>query len=249
MKMHELFTELSAEKRLGILTALSSAPMKFTEISNKLSITSPETSRHLTRLNDAGLLEKRLDGTYQLTPYGRAVLSCLPTIDFISREKTYFLKHDSSPLPLSLLRRIDELSEGRVINSFIEILNTVDKEFNHIQEFFWFMSDDFPRYFLPKCEEQLERGVKYRVIFPRDFIPTLLSLKVKNLEKVELRSLDKVNMTIDVSDRFSALALPSTDGEIDHSSCIIGSDSRFRQWCGELFNHYWEKAEKVDLGK
>ncbi len=249
MKIHELFTELSGEKRLGILSALSSGPMKFTELSARLSITSPETSRHLTRLNDAGLVEKRLDGGYCLTSYGRAILDCLPILDFISREKTYFLDHDPSSLPVSLFRRIDDLSRGRVLNSFIEILNTVDREFEYVNEFLWSMSDDFPRYFLPKCEEQVERGVKYRVIFPENFIPTLRSLDVKNIQKVEVRSLKKVNLTINVSDRFCTLALPSRDGKIDHSACIIGSDQRFRKWCMELFDHYWGQAEPIVLGK
>jgi predicted transcriptional regulator len=245
MEVHELFTELSAKKRLDILKALGEGPMKFTKMSNEFDMTSPEASRQLTRLSDAKLIEKRTDGSYHLTSFGRAVLGCLPNLDFIAREMEYFLKHDTSPLPPDLLQRIDDLSRGEVINGFMDVLNTVDMHFDGIENFFWFVSNDFPHYFLPKCEEQLERGVEYKVIFPEDFIPTLLSLNVKNLEAVKLRALSEVNLTIDISDKFCVLALPSKDGKIDQSACIMGFDSNFREWCKDLFNYYWEKAKPV----
>ncbi len=245
MEAHELFTELSARKRLDILKALGKGPMKFTKMCSEFGMTSPETSRQLSRLSDANLIEKRTDGKYYVTSFGRAVLECMSSLGFISRERDYFLKHDTSVLPSSTLRRIDDLSGGEVINGFMDVLNVVDKHFDSVEKFFWFMSDDFPRYFLPKVDEQLERGIEYRVIFPADFIPTLLSLEFKHLDMVELRSLSEVNMVIEVSDKYCILTLPSKDGKIDQSACIMGLDSKSRNWCNEVFEYYWEKAKPV----
>lgn len=218
--------------------------MKFTEMCSKFGMTSPEASRQLTRLSNASFIEKRADGRYHLTSFGRTVLDCLPSLSFIARERDYFLKHDPSPIPLSLLRRIDDLVEGEVINGFMDILNTVDRYFDDTKEFFWFMSDDFPRYFLPKCEEQLKRGVEYRVILPEDFD---LSFEVKNIKPLELRYLGEVNLGIEVSDGLCILALPSEGGEIDHSACLMSFNSKFREWCMDLFNYYWEKAKPCSV--
>lgn len=247
MKIHDLFLELASKKRLDILQALGDKSMKFTKLSKKFEMTSPEASRQLSRLSDANLIKKRTDGKYHLTSFGRTVLECMSCLGFISREEDYFLKHDPSLLPPSTLRRIDDLSGGEVINGFMDVLNIVDKHFDSVEKFFCFMSDDFPRYFLPKVEEQLERGIEYRVIFPDGFIPTLRSLKIKNIDMVELRSLSEVNLVIEVSDKYGILTLPSKDGKIDQSACIMGLDSKSRRWCNEVFEHYWEKAKPCEV--
>jgi predicted transcriptional regulator len=48
-----LLFELSSTDRLDILMLLKKTPMKLSHISSKLDFTVQETSRHITRLNEA----------------------------------------------------------------------------------------------------------------------------------------------------------------------------------------------------
>lgn len=64
MKVYELFTELSSEKRLGILQTLDEKPMTFTSLIKKVHINSTEATRQLSRLAQVRLIEKKGDGNY-----------------------------------------------------------------------------------------------------------------------------------------------------------------------------------------
>ena len=46
------------------------------------------------RLEDSGLIEKKVDGTYTLTTFGQTVCTQIPSIVFISQNKKYFQEHD-----------------------------------------------------------------------------------------------------------------------------------------------------------
>ena len=127
MKVYDLFTELSSKKRLGILQALDEKPMKFTRLLKEFEMTSPEVSRQLNRLSDVKLIEKKGDGKYYNTLFGKLVLSCMSNLNFVSTKSEYFLKHDTAPIPQRLLSQIDALSTGEIINGVYEILSTYEK--------------------------------------------------------------------------------------------------------------------------
>jgi len=58
----DLLFELTNEDRLAILERLSKGSATLTEIYRELDLKPPETSRHLNRLTDSGLVEKNADG-------------------------------------------------------------------------------------------------------------------------------------------------------------------------------------------
>lgn len=243
MEVHKLFSELASEKRLGILHALEKEPMKFTKISDKFEMTSPETSRQFSRLVEAKLVEKGENGDYCITSLGKLVLSAISDLKFISDRSDYFLNHETSPVPPHLLSRIDALSGGKIVTGLYETLNTVDKLYEGVDKYFWYISDDFPRYYLPKVEKKLDEGVEYRVIFPKNLVSTLLpTLSGKIRKGVEVRVLDEVNVLTSANDSYATLGLPGHDGKINHGAIILGFDTGFRTWCNEIFQYYWEKA-------
>ena len=100
MKAYELFTELSSENRLAILQILDEKPMTFTSIIKEIDMNSAEASRQLSRLTEAQLIEKKGDGRYYNTPFGKLVLSSISDLNFISERSGYFLNHDTSQIPL-----------------------------------------------------------------------------------------------------------------------------------------------------
>jgi predicted transcriptional regulator len=109
MKVYELFTELSSENRLGILQTLNEKPMIFTSLIKEIDMNSTEASRQLSRLTEARLIEKKGDGRYYNTIFGKLVLSSILSLNFISEKSGYFFEHDTAPIPLDLLRACLEI--------------------------------------------------------------------------------------------------------------------------------------------
>jgi predicted transcriptional regulator len=245
MKVYELFTELSSETRLGILQTLDEQPMTFTNLIKEVDMNSTEASRQLSRLTEARLIEKKGDGKYYNTLFGKLVLSSISDLDFISEKSGYFLEHDTAPIPPDLLRQIDALSTGEIITGVYNILNTHEKLGDGIKNYMWYMSDDFPRHHLPNIEKKLEEGLEIKVILPNIMCsakPFTSPLSEKNRKRLEIKVLDEIKISIIVSDNFSLLELPGPDGKINHNTAIFGSDDRFREWCKKLFLYYWTKC-------
>ncbi len=239
MKVYELFAELSSENRLAILKILDEKPMTFTSLIKDVDMNSAEASRQLSRLTEARLIEKKGDGRYYNTLLGRLVLSSTSDLNFISEKSGYFLNHDTAQIPLDLLKQIDALSSGEIITGVYYILNTFEKLSDGIKSYMWYMSDDFPRHYLPNIEKKLEEGKELRVILPKD-LRSPSKLSEKNKRKIELKVSEEVKISVIVSDNFSMLELPGEDGKIDQNTAIFGYDDRFREWCKKLFQYYWE---------
>ena len=239
MKVYELFTELSSENRLAILQLLDEKPMTFTSLIKDIDMNSAEASRQLSRLTESQLIEKKGDGKYYNTLFGKLVISTISNLNFISEKSDYFRNHDTAQIPLDLLRQIDALSSGEIITGVYNILNTHEKLGEGIKSYVWYMSDGFPKTHLPNVEKKLEEGKEIRVILPKDLRSPLM-LSEKNRKKIEIKVSDEVKISIIVSDNFSMLELPGQDGKIDQNTAIFGYDDRFREWCKKLFQYYWD---------
>ncbi len=59
----EVFAALASPWRLDIVRVLAASPLEVTEIANRLGISVANTSHHLGRLRQAGLVTSRRDGT------------------------------------------------------------------------------------------------------------------------------------------------------------------------------------------
>ncbi|NJD78743.1 MAG: DUF1724 domain-containing protein [Candidatus Methanoperedens sp.] len=239
MKVYELFAELSSENRLAILQLLDKNPVTFTSLIKETDMNSAEASRQLSRLTESQLIEKKGDGKYYNTLFGKLVISSISDLNFISEKSGYFLNHDTAQIPPDLLRQIDALSTGEIITGVYNILNTHEKLGDGIKSYMWYMSDDFPRHHLPNIERKLEEGLEIRVILPKDMCSTS-PLNEKSRKKIEIKVMDNIKISVIVSDKFSILELPGQDGKIDQNTAIFGYDDRFREWCKKLFQYYWE---------
>ena len=82
---HELLFELSNEDRYMILLTLKNGDHNVTNIARELSLTTQESSRHLNRLAERGLIVKTVTGEYTLTEYGLLVLRRARDIRFIKQ--------------------------------------------------------------------------------------------------------------------------------------------------------------------
>ena len=125
-KLSNLMFELANEDRLRILTQLQEKPMRLTRISNKLKLNMQETSRHLSRLSEAGLVTKNTEGLYSIQPFGEEILNLMDGFEFLEKHRDYFNNHDLSELPLSFRYRIGELKTCILSNDFFTSLHLTE---------------------------------------------------------------------------------------------------------------------------
>jgi predicted transcriptional regulator len=239
-----MYGALSSENRLKILDELSRSDRRFAELKRDINTTSPQLVRQLDRLSAAHLVFKRRSGSYAIPPLGVAVHSSMASLDFVAQHSGYFRNHDTSPVPDFLIRQLDPAMHVEVALEKFGPLNLVMERGDSIREFYWIISDSIPRFVLPQVKQKIRQGVKFKALYPREYLsrvrPTLDSEIVRN---VEFRVADEVRIIVCVTDQFGYVCLPkSGDRAIDRGSFMFSQDSKFRDWCGQLFAYYWNKA-------
>lgn len=253
MTLSKLLFELSGSTRLEILLALEIAPMTFTKIADRMDITSSEASRQIERLTGIDLIEKRSDGSYAITPLGRLMLSFLPGIDFVYENSNYFLTHDTAPIPHELVMRFGDLSGARFISGTIEAINFMQERMWSVERYHCGMADGLIDSIVPMIVERARSGVIFRAILPETHRAKVAAIvdDYRTLDAdmpphaIEIRTLPVIPICVAVTDRGGGFKLPFTDGSMDHSTIVVGSDPGFCRWCRDLFVHYWERAEPI----
>ncbi len=258
-RMRHKPSELSGGQmqRVAIARALSNQPeilLADEPTGNLDSAAGDEIMQIIKKLNDEGMTIILVTHDPDFAKTAKRVIQIkdgkvlTQDLEFIKPESEYFQTHDTSPIPPHLIEHIDALNGGKIVTGIYETLHTADELFKDVKKYFWYMSDDFPRYYLPKVEEKIEAGVDVRVIFPKELIKTLqpaLSKKIR--EKVKVRVLDEVKININANDSFVDIGLPDKSGKIDHDVIIFGYNPKFKKWCKEIFEYYWEKAEPYEI--
>jgi predicted transcriptional regulator len=234
---------LSSADRMKLLTEIRGGDLRLTDLAGKLSATAQETSKHLGRLVDGGLVEKAPGGSYRMTSYGNVVFDLMPSLNFMSSHRKYFLTHDISSLPQQFILRIGEL-EG---NTYVDHVTNVINECQHLlgmaqQKFCWIADQPLPW----AISRTFPESLSVRAIMQSD-----LTLKGYQLARrvigprAELRFADKVKVGIAVNEKMGGVVFPDLAGRTDFSCGFIGYTSNFQRWCSDLFDHYWENARKA----
>lgn len=247
----DLLFELATADRLTILTTLEQTPMKLTHVAKTLSATVQATSRQLERLHQAKLIEKNVESCYQLTPYGALTISLLPAFTMLHREKEYLLSHDLSVLPDKLLLRIGQLLEHHKSNDVDSSLKAIGSTFMKAQRYVLCVTDPLGASLTYHTWQPNPQKLEYRLILPYhiQFHESVESRARSYLPAAdhELRFLNQVKTCIVMNETTAVIAFPNFEGSIDYSSVLIGTKPDFHQWCYDLFNVYWNKAEKLPL--
>ena len=243
-RLRNLLFELSSEDRLRILLELEKKPMKLTPLSKKLDLTVQETSRHLSRLSDAKLIKKGVDGFYRPTPYGQHAMKLLSGFEFLSKHREYFTTHTTSRLPNEFVSRIGDLVNCTFTDDVMVAFHSVDNMIQEAQEYVWILSDQILMSTRPFLEEAVKRGVEFRVILPEDLIPPPGFEPNPAIDKVmKMRILKRIDVVIAMSEKEArGVVFPTIDEKMDYF--VFGTtDERSYKWCRDLFLYYWERAK------
>jgi len=240
-KLGNLLFELSSEERMTILTNLSKEPLKLSHLAQRQDMTVTETSRHLQRLSDAELITKDSEGLHRITPYGRLILSLIPSLGFVSENRAYFQEHDTSALPPEFVARLGELSSFTFNEDTITNLVHHMKILEESEEYCWTAANQFHLGSPPLIPEALKRGIDLHTILPTEVIPPP---GFKPTEGVQRRTIPGFNLVLIVSEKEAVLGLPYLSGKMDHAQ-YFSTDPAFLRWCRDLYIHYWDRAKPM----
>ena len=237
----DLLFEMSNEDRLKILLELEKGPKNLTRIAKNSDSTNQGTSRNIARLIQTSLITKNPDGDYILTPYGSVSLRLLSSYEFLSRNRQHFLSHDVSVLPYQFINRLGELSSSSFQGDFITNYVLEGEMAKQAEKYVYSMGDQFNVHSPPIIAEKLKLGVEFRSIFPETVVPPP---GFRPAAGVDRRLLPKVQVGIMMTDKKAMFGLPTLDGKMDGEH-FVSVDPKFRMWCLDLFNYYWDQGKPI----
>ncbi len=247
-ELQNLLFELAGEDRLTILFELKNKPQRLSNLSKKLDFTVQETSRNISRLIEAKLITKGVDGNLRLTTYGEETLDLLAGFSFLSKNREYFVTHSLSVLPKEFSYSIASLSHSQLVDDVMVAFSNVESMIQKAKEFIWILSDQVLVSTLPYLKEALKRGVEFKIILPNNVTPPKDALErmddpiyaaAMKAGRFASKFLEKINVLICLSEKeVAALGFLSSDGKLDyHGFCA--TDELSCKWTQALFLHYW----------
>ena len=252
----DVLFEISNEDRFRILVQIVDEPMNVTRLSNKLGLSLTETSRHLSRILDVGLVVRDPDGYYRIDNFGMMLLSQLGGIEFVTNNREYFRTHSVTRLPPEFISRIGDLKNSTPVTDPMVFFHSVANGMQEAKEYIQVLVDQFVMSHVPILKEALERNIATKTIEPKVWVapPSFYRIreeaekswlkKAREANILEHRSLDVVDVYVHMSEREAALAFPTAEGRYDYLGFTC-TDKKSLKFCSDLFDYYWKKAEPL----
>ena len=253
-----LFFELAGDLRLSMLTKLRQKQYRLSQIAMELDATLQESHRNMIRLIDSGLVSKDSEGDLFLTPYGKTIVSLIPSIDFLFEQKEYFLEHSLGELPLKFIQRIGALHNCEVVHGVMAILQRWKELYADSNKYIKEIMSQVPLDLIEIIGNRVQSGVKFSYIFAKDAVipkgrsQILQKIGWHNLIAkglVERRMLDRVQVMTIFNERRACVMFPNLKGEPDLNLMFYSDDIEFHYWCEDFYDYRWEKAGPFDEGK
>ncbi len=248
------FLELASEQRLSILQKLLQEKTNLTSLTKELGSTKPHVHRDLQRLEKAAMIEKGVDGKYDLTLYGQSVCSLIPSILFISSNKKYFKTHNFGNLPSKFVQRIGALSEGSLITGFSRVVEQWKKIIENSDEYVYGLLAEEPSELIEPILKKASNGVKIQSVFSEDtIIPEGRDAVIKkfNLKKlladgiIQRRVVNNIQVVVVLNEKEGCVAFPNNAGEPDIGKVFQHNSDNFHEWCLDYFRYCWHNSKPL----
>lgn len=235
-----LFFQLASEDRKQILSELLGQRLHLNETAKRLGMTATETLRQLQRLSEASLVQKRADGTYDVTGYGKLVLQLSSSLEFVARQREYFLAHDGFQLPVEFRARLGELSGSELVPTTIESINAVSRLFSDAQKRIDVVVLGTES-LIKILEQRIQEDVEIRWLMHEKFKVRAREILRTWKRLPEIRWTPTVPGHVVVTDRGALLTIRGLSGEMTYQS-FVGSDASFMKWARDLFEYEFDRA-------
>lgn len=240
-EISKVIFELASNRRASILFEVQQRSLKMQQIAKNLDMTVTETFRHLQRLTDAKLIEKKPDGAYAITPLGNLASGFLTGFNFVLKNSDYFLEHDLSILPYELVDRIGELSKAEFCVEPISCFNRVRKILADAEKSFWTMAEQVDSTTKDPPKEKMLAGMEFKFIMQKNLAEMWAGSDAKIL--VGSRFVERIPAALVVSEKEASVVFRTHKGVLDYLG-LFGTDEKFCNWCRDLFLYYWERADR-----
>ena len=258
------FIELSNSQRLQIIHALKNASMNLTSIAKHLGITMQEAHRNFNRLMDAGIVSKNFDGSYSLTTFGNTIITQIPSINFLSKNKSYFSDHYFANLPMKFVQRIGSLDNCKVIQGLVAVMEEIKDMYRNSEEYIYGMIPQVPLDLMEVATGVVnERKVRFNYILPKNAsIPKkgkylLNKINYEELLRnglVERKMIEEVKVSVVLNEKTALVMFPSSGGETDMNTAFSNNiesqnNALFHEWCLDYFRYCWLGSRAFDYTK
>ena len=249
---HDLLFEMSNENRYEILLILREQSKRITDLTRQMNLTTTEVRRHVTRLTEAGLIQRDIDGYYHLTPYGEASLLLFQEFEFLSSNREYFKTHDPLSIPIRFVKQVGKLRKSIIISNAMDFIRYTQNLLKESEKQVSILVDQFPMNLLPNLVDAIDRGVLIRIIESKNQVlepdfSKLTSEETRALDRTrttplyERRMLENVRLQFFLSESSCVLCFPLNDDQFDYTGFLCEEEASL-EWCNEFFDYHWDKA-------
>ena len=258
------FIELSNSQRLQIINALTHSSMNLTLIAKHLGITMQEAHRNFNRLMDAGIVSKDSSGSYSLTTFGNTIVTQIPSINFLSKNKNYFSDHYFADLPMKFVQRIGSLDNSKFIQGLVAVIEEIKEMYRFSEEYIYGMIPQVPLDLMEVAAKTVkERKIKFNYILPKnaaipkkgkDFLNEINYQELLKNGLVERRMIEDVRVSVVLNEKKALVMFPSIKGETDMNGAFSNSihkenNKLFHEWCLDYFRYCWLSSKPFDNAK
>ena len=263
--LYEMLFEVSNDMRHKILIYLNDRSSTVTNLSQRLSISLTETSRHFNRLSQAGLIQKKPEGDYIISLMGKTILSQIEPLSFVIKHNQYFQDHDATRIPTPFLNRIHELGDAEAnYSKRANIMRVVEKIARipvEAQKYSYCILDESSMELVLYSEpdennentdsiiEVISSGVDSRALFPSSLDKKRISstsLKafydMHKLGNFEFRIIDRTELFLYMNEKYSIISFPDSTHKFDYLG-FEATDQKTLTWSKDIFEYYWRQSE------
>ncbi|MCL2359321.1 MAG: DUF1724 domain-containing protein [Nitrososphaerota archaeon] len=252
-------TPLRSDLKLSIILSLLEGKKKLAELGEETK-TRETTILHVLKELDQLDLIKKVEGTYQLTSLGvleaQICKGCYQSFNVLEKYKEFWLTHDLSAIPPTLLMKIGDLYESELVKSTRVELQKVHEtglDMLRASKTIIGVSPIVHHDHTIAVAEVLNQGGKVILIVTPEVLE-MTNQTDKNPEEtsklirdgslqIYLNNCLKFSLTI--TEKTWALGLFNLDGEYDYTADLRGSGEEGLEWGQQLFRDALKKSTKI----
>ncbi len=256
MKINDLFFELSHEGRYKIFMSIVQERKKHSYIENELSLTGPEVSRHLKRLTEEKLIEKTVDGYYQVTPFGRIISIGIPFFENSIEFVDFINSHNFESIPADIFLQIGSLKDLELRTTTMENIELWSSLITNSQQYIYAITDQLQKSAIPIIQKKVQAGIglDLKAIIDRKLFEKFMKLENLPADANQLlkqmdifnnvRIAEELNVSLIITE-LGAMIFLKSGKTFDYSQCIFSKSKGFLNWIQRLFNLFWKNATVI----
>jgi len=247
--------------RTKIMLCLKDADMSAAELEKEIDVRNTTILHAIKDMSKSELVVRTDDG-YGLTNLGKMqayLLEDLINVALVMNEyQDFWLSHDITGIPPYLLQQIGMLGQSEIITAnpaaLLKAQENFMKELREAKEVRGVSPIIIPGY-AEAITHPILNGLKVDLILTDDILKIVFEEYGSNMSKLlecnnfKLYRIDTgVSVAFTVTDSVFSLGLFRLDGGYDLGNDLICTGDDAVKWGQELFEHYRERAELIDIG-